>query len=273
MKSAFREEQQRAMQWDPAADDAVSKVPFFVRKKVRARVEQEASAAGKHQVSLADVKATQKRYLAGMASQVKGYQLDACFGSGGCPNRAVESEALLNRIEALMEKQDLLPFLKSRVKGDLKFHHEFRISLADCPNACSQVQIKDIGIIGAAMPRLIDEPCSQCGACVDACKEEAILLKEDSDGPQIDMERCLACKKCSDACPTGTIAEGPTGYRLLLGGKLGRHPRLARELPGIFTADEVLEKIEACVAYYKAHSRNGMRFAELIQDKDLTELF
>ena len=29
---------------------------------------------------------------------------------------------------------------------DLKFHHEFRVTVADCPNSCSQPQIKDIGI-------------------------------------------------------------------------------------------------------------------------------
>jgi dissimilatory sulfite reductase (desulfoviridin) alpha/beta subunit len=51
-----------------------------------------------------------------------------------------------------------------------------------------------------------------------------------------------------------------------LGGKLGRHPRLGRELPGIFSADEVLMIVAACLKFYKQNSRNGRRFAELLDD-------
>jgi hypothetical protein len=44
------------MKWNLEADDAIKKVPFFVRKKVRARVEKEAREAGKQVVTLVDVK-------------------------------------------------------------------------------------------------------------------------------------------------------------------------------------------------------------------------
>ncbi|NNK84405.1 MAG: sulfite reductase, partial [Desulfobacterales bacterium] len=46
------------MKWTNGAEAAVKKVPFFVRKKVRSRIENEAGKAGKKTVSLADVKAT-----------------------------------------------------------------------------------------------------------------------------------------------------------------------------------------------------------------------
>ena len=72
------------MKWLPEAEEAIKKVPFFVRKRVKARVEKEAGAAGRPVVSLADVKAAQKRYLNNMSKEVKGYQLDTCFGPGGC---------------------------------------------------------------------------------------------------------------------------------------------------------------------------------------------
>ena len=74
------------MQWSQGAEEAIKRVPFFVRGKVRARVEKEARSHNRRQVTLAEVEATQKRYLSGMASEVKGYQLDACFGPAGCPN-------------------------------------------------------------------------------------------------------------------------------------------------------------------------------------------
>ena len=40
------------MRWTKEADKAVSKVPFFVRKKVRKRVEEEAARQGAAEVSL-----------------------------------------------------------------------------------------------------------------------------------------------------------------------------------------------------------------------------
>jgi anaerobic sulfite reductase subunit C len=85
------------MQWTDEAEAAIKKVPFFVRRKVRTRVEREASDAGKATVSLSDVKATQARYLKKMSNEVKGYQLDACFGSSGCPHRAMASEVLVEK--------------------------------------------------------------------------------------------------------------------------------------------------------------------------------
>jgi dissimilatory sulfite reductase (desulfoviridin) alpha/beta subunit len=260
------------MKWTDEAEDAVKKVPFFVRKKVRTRVEKEAVAAGREIVSINDVQASQKRYLSDMSSEIKGYQLDICFGPGGCPNRAIEGDNLLQRIEAVLKEEDLLSFLKDRVPGKLKFHHEFRITLADCPNACSQPQIKDIGIIGASLPMVTQEACTLCEACVDACKEEAVSLDDVSEMPLIDMNRCVTCGKCIAACPTGTISEAQKGFRVQLGGKLGRHPQLARELPGIFSENEVLEILRACITFYKQNSKHGERFAELLKERDFDNL-
>ena len=92
------------MDWSKEAENAVKKIPFFVRKRVKARVEKDARQAGKKEVSLADVKATQARYLKSMASEVKGYQVETCFGPGGCPNRAVVSDRLIEQIETLLQK-------------------------------------------------------------------------------------------------------------------------------------------------------------------------
>lgn len=260
------------MDWTPEAEDAVKKVPFFVRKRVKARVEKEASEAGKKVVSLGDVKTTQARYLKSMASEVKGYQVETCFGPSGCPNRAVTSDRLPELIEDLIKKEDIRGFLKERVKGELKFHHEFRVTLADCPNACSQPQIKDIGIIGACSPEITAEPCSQCEACIDACREDAISLDNEAECPQIDYSRCLNCGKCMQVCPTGTIAEGTRGFRVQLGGKLGRHPQLAQELPGIYSEQTVIEIVRDCIRIYKQRSRHGERFGQILTAADFAEL-
>lgn len=257
------------MKWSPEADAAMKKVPFFVRKKVRSRVEAIAAETGRAVVSMEDVQTAKKRFMNNMESEIKGYRLDACFGPGGCPNRAAESDRLFKDLENLFEEADLLGFLKKTVNGPLKFHHEFRVTLADCPNACSQPQIKDIGIIGATEPAVTDAECISCGACAPACREGAVSFPESDMLPVIDMGRCLYCGQCVTVCPTGTIVAHRHGFRVLLGGKLGRHPRLARELPGIFDDRSVLDIVTRCIAYYKDHSTAGLRFAELVAKNDV----
>ncbi|WP_319407445.1 4Fe-4S dicluster domain-containing protein [uncultured Desulfosarcina sp.] len=259
------------MKWTDEAEAALKKVPFFVRKKVRTRVEKEAAENGKTGVTLSDVKATQAHYLKKMSREVNGYQVDACFGSSGCPHRTMASEELVEKIERIMADADLLGFLRSRVQGDLKFHHEFRISIADCPNACSQPQIKDVGILGAATPAFTEIPCSSCGACASACKEDAMVLSESGEATAIDDKRCVHCGSCIAVCPTDTLKTGKKGYRVLIGGKLGRHPRLARELPGIHDPETVVRMIGDFLAFYKAHSTRGQRFAQLLTDADIDE--
>lgn len=256
------------MQWTEEAEAAIKKVPFFVRKRVRTRVEEEAQQAGKTRVSLSDVRFTQKRYLAKMSDEVKGYQLETCFGPGGCPNRAMDSDKLVERLEQFLKSADLRQFLEARVKGGLKHHHEFRVSVADCPNACSQPQIKDMGIIGAAEPKTTEEPCTLCQLCVEACAESAVSFEGSEEMPSIDYEKCVRCGKCIEVCPTGTMAPGHKGYRVLLAGKLGRHPRLAQELLGIYEEDEVVSILEGCLDYYKKGSKHGERFAEIYRDAE-----
>jgi dissimilatory sulfite reductase (desulfoviridin) alpha/beta subunit len=258
------------MKWTTEAETAIKRVPFFVRKRVRARVEAEVHEGGKIVVSLADVKATQARFLSKMDSEIKGYQLETCFGPSGCPNRANISDQLIKKLETVLKKEDLLGFLKNTVKGELKFHHEFRVTLADCPNACSQPQIKDIGIIGATLPEVTDETCTLCEACIEACRETTIKL--DDLSPKIDFNLCLKCGKCVAVCPTGTLAAACSGYRVLLGGKLGRHPKLARELPTLFSEKEVLQIVKDCIALYKKKSMHGRRFAEVFTEADFEDL-
>ncbi len=257
------------MKWTENADNAVKRVPFFVRKRVRRRVEKEAVAAGKTRVTVDDVKATQARYLNQMDREVKGYQVDACFGSTGCPHRSQASEDLVIGIEKVLINADLRNFLASRVAGDLKFHHEFRVSIADCPNACSQPQIKDVGILGAASPVIGQADCTACGGCADVCKEAAIIFADSGEVSAIDAGRCVHCGACMAACPTGTLQTGNRGYRVLIGGKLGRHPRLATELPGIHTAETVIHMLEAFVDFYKSRSTHGQRFAQLLTAADI----
>jgi anaerobic sulfite reductase subunit C len=252
------------MKWTEEAEKAVSRVPFFVRKRVRRKVEVEAQRRDSKLVTLEHVMDCQKKFLKSMADEVKGYQVETCFGPGGCPNRAVKDDDLPNELEKLLQDKNLRDFLLGRVKGPLKMHHEFRISISDCPNACSRPQIADLGLIGAVTPRVSEETCTRCGACQDVCKESAIEFSSDSVSPTINRERCVSCGQCILACSTGTLVEGKSGRRVLLGGKLGRHPQLALELAGTYSRNEALKIVRKCLRHYMENCTEGERFAEIL---------
>jgi len=258
------------MKWSRDADRAIKKVPFFVRKKVKKKVEDFVGQKGKSSVELSDVNKLKQNFLSkgGMEKDIKGYEVTTCFGGAGCPNTANSCTLLAKDIETIIEKENILSFLKKSVKGDLKFHHEFRITLSDCPNACSRPQIVDIGIIGSVLPGTSNEACSLCNACVDICDESAITLDEENVTPVIDYDQCLMCAKCIKVCPTGTIGEKEKGFRVMLGGRLGRHPRLALEVAGLQTHDEVLTIVKKSLKFYKENSKNGQRFSHIFSSVD-----
>ncbi len=258
------------MKWSSAAENAILKVPFFVRKKVKKKVEAFAAQKEKTSVELSDVTELKQKFLSkgGMEKDIKGYEVTTCFGGAGCPNTANSGTRLAKDIEKIFEKENILSFLKENVKGDLKFHHEFRVALSDCPNACSRPQIVDIGIIGSVLPGIFDEACTLCSSCVEGCDENAVTLDEEKETPLIDYGQCLMCAKCIKACPTGTIGEKEKGFRVMLGGRLGRHPRLAMEVPELHSHDEVLEIVKKCLKFYKKKSKNGQRFSHILSTVD-----
>jgi anaerobic sulfite reductase subunit C len=253
------------MRWTEAADQAISRAPFFVRKRIRKRVEEEAVRLGAGEVRLEHVEACRRRMLNQMEEEIRGYRVETCFGFNGCPNRAFADPELVEEIERQLAGKNLKSFLKERVGGPLKWHHEFRVSLSACPNACSQPQIVDIGLIGARRPRVGSAPCTGCGACVAMCREGAIVLAEDREWlPSIDRHRCLDCGQCLNVCPAGVLEEDAQGFRVLLGGKLGRHPQLGKELTGIFPPQDFLLILNESLSLYLQHNASGERFGEIL---------
>jgi len=192
------------MEWTKEAKERIAKVPFFIRKRVKKSVEEETRRSNAKVVTVAHIQSCQKKFINRMEDEVKGYQVETCFGSGGCPNQAVSSETLVKKIETKLAQRNMKAFLKEKAVSPLKFHHEFRVSLSDCPNACSCPQIVDIGLIDTLKPLVTKEdPCNQCGACVEICPEKAISLEEND--PFINQDKCLSCGKCIAVCPTGTL--------------------------------------------------------------------
>ena len=254
------------MRWSENAEIELKKVPFFIRKKVRKKVEAFVREKHKKIIEAEDLKTLKKKFLDGkqMEKQIKGYDVSICFGNSGCPNSIISCKMLSEKITALMEEADILSFLKQSVTSGLKFHHEFKVALSECPNACSRPQITDIGIIGAVIPRITEKDCTLCEACVNICRENAVTINHKDEKPLINSQDCVRCGACTSACPSGTIETGEAGYRVMLGGRLGRHPRLAMELNGIYTEKQVLSIVKQCVAFYKKHSKDGQRFSHIL---------
>jgi dissimilatory sulfite reductase (desulfoviridin) alpha/beta subunit len=100
--------------------------------------------------------------------------------------------------------------------------------------------------------------------CVVVCKEGAISIDNDSNAPIIDYEKCLGCGHCLNVCPTKTLDEEITGYRVLVGGKLGRHPQFGMELSGIYGSGEVREVISHFIDFYQQNCKEGERLGEII---------
>lgn len=260
------------MKWNDDAGAALEKMPFSVRRKVRSRAEASAIRAGKEIVDLTDIEPDSARYVDVQTYESPGFRFEVCSGTGICPNRGHrhcngDSRGLATRIVEILEQANLKEFLEQHVKGPIRSHHAFGVSLSDCPNACSRPQIKDIGITGAASPALTDIACIMCGACENACRECAISLDPCKETPVIDQERCISCGSCIAVCPTGKIGVDTSGYRVMIGGKLGRHARLADRIPGIFDDETVLFIIRWCVAMYKEKSIRGKRFAEIVAEE------
>ncbi len=256
------------MKWQPEAEKKLSRSPFFIRKKIRSMVEAEAASRGSSQVTVQHLLSCREKFFARQKTAEKplpGYSLENCLGSDGCPNNLIEDYQLVEQLESLLASRDLSAFFRKKVEGPLKFHHQFSIVIAGCPNACSRPQIADLGIIGISQPKLSQEACSGCSACVDNCPDQAIKLGSDAQNPEISTPPCLSCGRCITVCPTGTIIESRRGFRLLVGGKLGRHPQLGQELSGIYSANETLAIAEKCLDIFQQYNQHGERFGEVLQ--------
>lgn len=194
---------------------------------------------------------------------IKKYKLTFCSGVNGCENRAVFFRNFHERLDGLLQGlfggQD-----EAKIKDGRSAHGVFRVAVSDCPNACSRPQIVDIGLIGASEPVVTDTACKDCGGCLDVCKEQAVTFWNGVRFPIIDDSRCVRCGACVRACSKGTIQESKQGYRILIGGRLGRHPRLGTEFPGIYDEAKTLEIVRRIVVWYLANTTKGERLADVM---------
>ncbi|ACS80904.1 4Fe-4S dicluster domain-containing protein [Maridesulfovibrio salexigens] len=185
--------------------------------------------------------------------------INTCRGtSGGCRFALHVDEDFAERLEKVIEESGWPEFLHQKFGEKVNRHKLVNVSAASCPNGCSRPHIADIGLIRACVPVIDHEGCIGCEECIRNCPDEAM---EMVDGKVvITREKCLVCGYCTNVCPTEVISCSRSGWRFLVGGRLGRHPRLGMELPGVYSDDEVLELISRCMKLWMDNYVDGKRF-------------
>lgn len=245
------------MNWNEDARAAVAKAPFFVRGMINKRVEAYVREQGRDVVTLKDVETLRAR-VTGSAGPIqdeitpeqiekivrdhqprafadeRAYEVRIC---ANCPRSLFDVDALAGRLTDMIRAKGVPEAVQARVSGPILKHHKLTVSLSGCPNSCSQPQIVDFGVQGRVKPVKGPGECTLCGECVRVCGEGSIGLSglersesPERPGPAIDHDLCINCGDCVRACQFESLVFGEIGFSVLVGGKLGRHPQLARIL-------------------------------------------
>lgn len=265
------------LQWDSQAQKALRRVPVLVRDLARRKIEERVGAGGRQVVTLADFAEAEARFKAVAAGRnaqdlkgvlptanqpgVEMVVLQAYRASlAGCPNPLIEVDAWRGALERWIAGSNLSECLRARVAGEqVLFHHKLKIAIAGCPNGCSRPQIADLALVGMARPVFSQEGCTACGACVEACPDQALSLE---NGPPLwDARACQGCLGCREACAAGCVSLERPGARIFLGGKLGRHPRLATPAGQAQDPGQAVDALSRVVERYLNEARPGERFA------------
>lgn len=188
-----------------------------------------------------------------------GYKLEHCRKH--CVKSCQDWSELFDQLEQVLKDLDIPTHLTKRFQ-QVHYHHIPKIALAGCPNGCSQPQIRDIGISGYLTPKLTDNFCSGCQVCVNSCLENALTWENEE--VVLEPNLCLNCGDCIRACTTGRIAPGESGWVLHFGGRLGRHPQLARFASIEKNTADVIKRIQSILEDYLENALPAERLNQFL---------
>ena len=212
------------MEWETDAFARIKKVPVFVRSLAKKKVEEYVVSKDRIRVTENDVDEVKKLIFLKVgidteklvslmqkpfnsecetqivADKSKLYEITGCNDKHLCPLSLADSRNLIVKLQAKLDEMKTTDILIDKIDGPVLYHHTFRVSISECPNACSQPQIKDFGVIAQVFPEAIDGKCINCKLCIEECKENAINIKDDIL-PIIDYSKCVGCFACIKVCP------------------------------------------------------------------------
>ncbi|MGQ3685819.1 MAG: 4Fe-4S binding protein [Candidatus Loosdrechtia sp.] len=285
------------MEWDKSASFLLEKVPPFVQKVVREKVETLARSRGKAVVTEAEVIAAREEFMGKASVQTAKrpidnekftvlrkyskyfdkegnpflYQVKSCNGAGvNCPFLITDAGILTDKIKKRMEELNFTQRLMDKIKGPILPHHTMKLAVSGCPNSCSMPQIKDFGV-QAIEPVYVDarSECIGCMQCVEVCREGAVTV--NGNQVSIDSEKCVHCGLCARACPSGSIKSAGKKYRVMIGGKVGRHPKFALDLLSQADESSTLKALDVCTDTILS-DKTEHRFRAVIEQIGIEEI-
>lgn len=263
--------------WDSEAAQALSNVPLLVRALARRKVEERVLAQGRQRVLLSDFTEAQARFqsVMGGRSEAQAQELlpqknrpgasltvlEACHGQlSDCPHRLIDVEAWRQTVEKWLERNQVGERLRARVNDEqVLFHHKLRLAISGCANGCARPQIANLALVGTLRPEFYLDHCQGCGGCARLCPDKAIKMIDDR--PVWDERACQGCLACQQACPTECILASGSAARVLMGGKLGRHPHLAATVGTAARPELAVEQFKTALDDFLDQAGPEERFA------------
>lgn len=156
------------------------------------------------------------------------------------------------------------------VAADKKFfgiptvHGKFKISFAGCHSDCTRAKNADIGFVGEVEPKWDEKKCIGCGLCAKACLERAIVSEKETGQPVYTLSKCIFCGDCIKTCPTSAWHHGRVGCGLYVGGRWGRHPRMADFISHLFPLKNIMPVIRRTIEWYIKNGQKRERIGNTI---------
>jgi len=195
------------------------------------------------------------------------YRIESCRSIKGCPRSVGHINLLQEKVINIFDETDFSGKRQKQLGENAKQHHIFKVGLAGCANSCSQPQIKDFALIAKAIPVINHDLCTLCGQCIITCKEQG--LTNEKGQLNLNENNCLGCGDCWRVCSSKAIVPGEVTWRLLLGGKLGRHPQLAKEIKEV-TLEEALVHLRKAIEIVLNSSTPKERFAQMLVKENIS---
>ncbi|MCD7886541.1 MAG: FAD-dependent oxidoreductase [Clostridiales bacterium] len=142
--------------------------------------------------------------------------------------------------------------------------HKFKIAVGGCPNNCVKPNLNDLGIVGQRVPMIDYAKCRGCKKCrvEAACPIKVARVKDGKI--KIDPTQCNNCGRCKNQCVFGAL-DYQDGYRIYIGGRLGKKVAHGQPLTRIFTSEEeVMGVVERAILLFRDEGQTGERFADTV---------
>ena len=165
--------------------------------------------------------------------------ITACPGTERCKFANIDAVGIAQKIDAKYFAKDM----PSKV----------RIAISACPNACTSETLNEIGITGLCTPVRQHGYCTGCGTCVQYCQEEALSVREGRI--LMDDNTCMDCGTCVRSCVYGILESKPVSYRITIGGRRGRHPKVGMHLVTVNSEAAALTVIDQIIDWIYRFAR------------------